>query len=134
MSAQLPPRTTRRFQSTLANVPGGSHGVLLGVSTADVVFVSDYLTGAIEAVSKTGGSVRPLVTAASAWVNDFAWVDDLYLYWTETAAPTTLERIPVAGGPIEVVPTQGQIQSLAFDACNVYIGSYGPTQVFVQAK
>ena len=120
--------------TTLANVPGGSYGVLLGVSTTDVVFVSDYATGAIEAVSKSGGSVRPLVTASAAWVNDWAWVDDLYLYWTEDAAPSKLKRIPVAGGPVQVVPTQGQIQSLAFDACNVYIGSLGPTQVFVQAR
>jgi hypothetical protein len=118
----------------LANVTGGTHGQLLGVSSTDVVFVSDYMTGSIEVVGKTGGAVRHLVTAASAWVNAFAWVDDLSLYWTESAGPTTLERILVAGGAVDVVPTQGQIQSLAFDACNVYIGSIGPTQVFVQPK
>ena len=120
--------------STLANVPGGTHGVLLGVSTTDVVFVSNYLTGAIETVSKAGGSVRHLASATSAWVNAFAWVEDPYLYFTESATPTTLERILVAGGTTEVVPTQGQIQSLAFDACSVYIGSIDPTQVFVQPK
>jgi hypothetical protein len=119
---------------TLATVPGGTHGLLLGVSSADVVFVSDYATAAIEAVSKAGGPVRHLVTAASAWVNAFAWVDDPYLYWSVDSAPTTLQRIPVAGGSTEVVPTQGQLQSLAFDACNVYIGSYGPAQVFVLPK
>ena len=121
-------------QSVLATVPGGSHGQLLGVSSADVVFVSDYATGAIDTVSKAGGPVKPLVTATAAWVNDFAWVDDPYLYWSESSAQSTLKRIPVAGGPVEVVPTQGQIQSLAFDACNVYIGSIGPTQVFVKPK
>jgi hypothetical protein len=120
--------------TTLANVPGGTHGVLLGVSSTDVVFVSDYVTGAIETVSKTGGTVTPLVTAKASWVNDFAWVDDPYLYWTENGTPTTLTRIPIAGGAAQVVPTQGQIQSLAFDACNLYIGTLGPTQVFVQAK
>jgi hypothetical protein len=118
--------------STLAKVPGGTHGQLLGVSSSDVVFVTDYATGAIETVSKTGGPVRALVTASAAWVNDFAWVDDLDLYWTENATPTTLKRIPVAGGPIDVVPTVGSIQSLAFDACNLYIGSYGPARVFVE--
>ena len=120
--------------TTLANVPGGTHGVLLGVSASDVVFVSDYATGAIEAVSKTGGAVRSLATASAAWVNAFAWVDDPYLYWTESAAPSTLRRIPVAGGTAEVIPTQGQLQSLAFDACNVYIGSLGPSQMVVQPK
>jgi hypothetical protein len=118
----------------LANVPGGTHGQLLGVSTTDVVFVSDYTTGAIEAVAKTGGAVRQLVTATSAWVNAFAWVDYLSLYWTESSAPTTLNRIPVAGGAVDVVPSQGQIQSLAFDPCNIYIGTIGPTQLFVQPK
>lgn len=120
--------------SVLAKVPGGTHGQLLGVSSSDVVFVTDYATGAIDAVSKTGGPVRPLVTAMSAWVNDFAWVDDSYLYWTENRDPTTLKRIPVAGGSVQVVPTKGQIQSLAFDACNIYIGSLGPTQVLVQPR
>ncbi len=120
--------------TVLANVSGGTHGQLLGVSTTSVVFVSDYATGVIEVVAKTGGAVRRLVTASSAWVNAFAWVDDLSLYWTESTAPTTLDRIPVAGGAVDVVPTQGQIQSLAFDACNLYIGSIGPTQVFVQPK
>jgi hypothetical protein len=118
----------------LAKVPGGTHGQLLGVSSSDVVFVTDYATGAIDTVSKGGGPVKPLVTATSAWVNDFAWVDDLDLYWTENRAPTTLKRIPVAGGSVEVVPTTGQIQSLAFDACNIYIGSLGPTQVLVRPK
>jgi hypothetical protein len=120
--------------SALAKVPGGTHGVLLGVSSTDVVFVSDYATGAIETVSKSGGPVKPLVKASSAWVNDFAWVDDLYLYWTEDRAPSTLNRIPVAGGAANVVPTQGQLQSLAFDACNLYIGTLGPAQVFVRPK
>jgi hypothetical protein len=120
--------------TTLVNVPGGTHGVLLGVSSADVVFVSDYMTGAIETVSKTGGTARPLVRAKASWVNAFAWVDDPYLYWTESVTPSTLSRIPVAGGPVEVVPTQGQLQSLAFDACNVYVGTLGPTQVVVQPK
>jgi hypothetical protein len=118
--------------STLATVPGGTHGQLLGVSSADAVFVTDYATGAIDAVSKAGGPVRPLVTASATWVNDFAWVDDLDLYWTENETPTTLKRIPVTGGPVEIVPTKGSIQSLAFDACNVYIGSYGPARVFVE--
>ena len=118
----------------LAKVPGGTHGQLLGVSSSDVVFVADYATGAIEAVSKTGGPVRPLVTATSAWVNAFAWVDDSYLYWTEDRDPTTLKRIPVAGGSVQVVPTKGQIQSLAFDACNMYIGSLGPSQVVAQPR
>ncbi len=120
--------------TTLANVPGGTHGVLLGVSATDVVFVSDYATGAIEAVSKAGGAARPLVMASAAWVNAFAWVDEPYLYWTESAAPNTLRRVPVAGGTPDVVPTQGQLQSLAFDACNLYIGSLGPTQVVIQPK
>jgi hypothetical protein len=115
--------------STLATVPGGNGGQLLGVSSADVVFVSDSSPGTIDAVSKAGGSARALVS--SSGVNDLAWVDGLYLYWTESATPTTLKRIPVSGGPIEVFPTQGNIQSLAFDACNVYIGSIAPTQVFV---
>ena len=118
----------------LAKVPGGTHGTLLGVSSSDVVFVTDYATAAIAAVSKTGGPVRPLVTAMSAWVNAFAWVDDSYLYWTEPRDPTTLKRIPVAGGSIQVVPTTGQIQSLAFDACNIYIGSLGPNQVVAQPR
>ncbi len=117
--------------TTLANVPGGTHGVLLGVSDTDVVFVTDYATGIIDAVSKTGGTPRLLVTAAAAWVNDFAWVDDTDLYWTEDRTPTTLSRVPVAGGTPAVVPTQGEIQSLAFDACNVYVGTYGPAQVLV---
>jgi hypothetical protein len=120
--------------SVLAKVPGGTHGQLLGVSSSDVVFVTDYATGTIDAVSKTGGPVRPLVTAMSAWVNDFAWVDDSDLYWTENRDPTTLKRIPVAGGSVQVVPTKGQIQSLAFDACNIYIGSLGPTRVLVQPR
>lgn len=120
--------------TTLVNVPGGTHGVLLGVSTTDVIFVSDYLTAPILAVSKTGGAARSLVTATSAWVNAFAWVDDLYLYWIEPTGPSTLQRVPVAGGPVEVVPTQGQVQSLAFDACNVYIGSQGLAQVVALPK
>jgi len=118
----------------LAKVPGGTHGQLLGVSSSDVVFVTDYATGAIETVSKTGGPVRPLVTAMSAWVNAFAWVDDADLYWTEDRDPTTLNRIPVAGGSVQVVPTKGEIQSVAFDACNIYIGSIGPSQVLVQPR
>jgi hypothetical protein len=120
--------------SALAKVPGGTHGQLVGVSSSDVVFVSDYATGAFQAVSKAGGPVRPLVKAATAWVNDYAWVDDANLYWSVDAAPTTLNRIAVAGGAAEVVPTMGQIQSLAFDACNVYIGTLGPAQVLVQPK
>lgn len=120
--------------SVLARVPGGTHGVLLGVSSADVVFVGDYATGAIDAVSKSGGPVRHLATAKSAWVNDSAWVDDAYLYWSEDADPTTLDRIALAGGSIKAVPTQGQIQSLVFDACNVYVGTIGPTQVLVLPK
>jgi hypothetical protein len=120
--------------TTIANVPGGTHGVLLGVSEADVVFVTDYATGTIDAVSKAGGTPRLLVTAAAAWVNDFAWVDDTDLYWTEDRTPTTLSRVPVAGGTPAVVPTQGEIQSLAFDACNVYVGTYGPAQVLVIPK
>jgi hypothetical protein len=121
-------------KATLANVPGGTHGVLLGVSTTDVVFVSDYASGAIHAVSKTGGPVRPLVTAAASWVNAFAWVDEVYLYWTESGSASTLKRIPVAGGAAEVVPTSGQIQSLAFDACNRYVGTLGPTQIFAHPR
>ena len=120
--------------TTLATVPGGTHGVLLGVSDADVVFVTDYAAGTIDAVSKTGGTPRLLVTAAAAWVNDFAWVDDTDLYWTEVATPTTLKRVPVAGGTPAVVPTQGEIQSLAFDACNIYVGTYGPAQVMVMPR
>ncbi len=119
---------------TIASVPGGTHGVLLGVSDADVVFVTDYATGTIDAVSRTGGTPRLLVTAAAAWVNAFAWVDDTDLYWTEDVTPTTLKRVPVAGGTPAVVPTQGKIQSLAFDACNVYVGSWGPTQVVVMPR
>jgi hypothetical protein len=118
----------------LTNVPGGTHGVLLGVSDADVVFVTDYATGTIDAVSKAGGSARSLVTASAAWVNDFAWVDDTSLYWTEDESPTTLKRVPVAGGTPTVVPSQGEIQSLAFDACNIYVGTYGPAQVFVMPR
>jgi len=120
--------------TTIASVPGGTHGVLLGVSDADVVFVTDYATGTIDAVSKTGGTPRLLVTAAAAWVNDFAWVDDTDLYWTEDRTPTTLSRVPVAGGTPAVVPTKGEIQSLAFDACNVCVGTYGPAQVLVMAR
>jgi hypothetical protein len=118
----------------LAKIPGGTHGQLLGVSSSDVVFVTDYASGVIEAVSKTGGPVRPLVTAMSAWVNAFAWVDDSDLYWTESQDPATLKRIPAAGGSVQVVPTTGQIQSLAFDTCNIYIGSLGPTQVVAQPR
>jgi hypothetical protein len=120
--------------STLATIQDGTHGQLLGVSTDDVVFIADYVAGAILAVSKAGGAVRPLVTPSAAWVNDFAWVGDPYLYWVESAAPSTLKRILVAGGAPEVVPTEGQIQSLAFDTCNIYVGSIGPTQVFVQPR
>jgi hypothetical protein len=112
----------------LAKVPGGTHGTLLGVSSSDVVFVTDYATAGIVAVSKTGGPVRPLVHAASAWVNAFAWVDDSYLYWMD-GNPSSLKRIPVAGGPDEVMLKDVQIQSLAFDACNVYLGTLGPTGV-----
>ncbi|MGH7294082.1 MAG: hypothetical protein ACRELB_04070, partial [Polyangiaceae bacterium] len=120
--------------SVVATVPGGKYGQLLGVSSAYIVFVSDYATGSIEIASKAGGPVTHLVTAAAAWVNDFAWVDDTYLYWVESAAQTMLKRIPVAGGPVEVVPTQGDVQSLAFDACNVTVGSTAPTRVFVLPK
>ncbi|HEY1692801.1 MAG TPA: hypothetical protein VGG39_11605 [Polyangiaceae bacterium] len=120
--------------SALAKVPGGTYGVLLGVTASDVVFVSDSATGTIEAVSKTGGGPRLLTTTTSSWANAFAWVDDPYLYWTESAAPTTLTRIPVAGGPSDVLPTQGEIQTLAFDACNVYVGSLGPSQVRARPK
>ncbi len=41
--------------TTLANVPGGTHGVLLGVSDADVVFVTDYATGTIDAGARRVG-------------------------------------------------------------------------------
>jgi hypothetical protein len=120
--------------SVVATVPGGTYGQLLGVSSASVVFVSDYATGTIMTASKTGGPAKLLVTAASSWVNDSAWVDGNYLYWVENADQTTLKRISVAGGPTEVVPTQGLVQSLAFDACNIYIGSTSPPQVFVRPK
>ena len=115
----------------LATVPGGTFGQLLGVSSDDVVFVSDYMSGAIDTVSKQGGAVTPLAKSAGAWVNASAWVDSHYLYWTEDSSPTKLTRVPVAGGSPDVVPTEGAIQSLAFDACNLYIGTYGPTQVLI---
>lgn len=118
----------------LAKVPGGTHGELLGISRGDVVFVSDYATGSIETVRKSGGPVRHLVNAASSWVNSYGWVDDATLYWTVDTAPRTLNRIPVAGGAADVVPTQGEIQSLAFDACNLYVGTIAPTQVFIRPK
>jgi hypothetical protein len=121
-------------QKTLVNVPGGTHGVLLGASTTDIVFVSDYLTATILAVGKAGGAARPLVTATSPWVNAFAWVDNIYLYWIEPSGPSVLKRIPVAGGSVDVVPTQGQVQALAFDACNVYVGSQGLSQVVALPK
>jgi len=121
-------------QQTLVNVPGGTHGVLLGVSTTDVVFVGDSATAPIFAVSKGGGTARLLMTATLPWLNAFAWVDDIYLYWVEPVGSSTLQRIPVAGGPVVVLPTQGQIQSMAFDACNVYIASQGPGRLFALPK
>jgi hypothetical protein len=120
--------------SVLATVPGGRGGVLLGVTNTDVVFVSDYATAGIEAVSKAGGAVRHVANAASSWVNAFAWVDSPYLYWVEPNTETPLKRISVTGRAAKIVPTQGDVQSLAFDACNVYVGSINPAQVFALPK
>lgn len=119
---------------TLANVPGGTHGALLGVSSNDVVFVPDYMTGVIDVVSKSGGAARALAKASASWVNAAAWVDETYLYWTENATQTILSRVAVAGGATEVVPTQGVIQTMAFDACNVYIATTNPVEVLVRPK
>jgi hypothetical protein len=120
--------------STLATVAGGKFGQLLGVSSDDVVFVSDYLTGSIETVSKKGGRVTHLVSATSAWVNDYAAVDDTYLYWVEDDAQSTLKRVLVTGGAPEIVPTKGDIQAVAFDACNAYIASTNLPEVSVRRK
>jgi hypothetical protein len=120
--------------STLATVPGGTYGELLGVSNDDVVFVSDYATGSIETVSKTGGAVTHLVTATAAWVNDYAVVDDPYLYWVEDDTQNTLTRVLVAGGTPEIVPTQGDVQAVAFDACNLYIALTNPAEVSIRRK
>jgi hypothetical protein len=76
---------------------------------------------AIEAVPKAGGAVQHVITADVL----FAWVDDEYFYWSETAHQGTLLRVQVSGGTPETVwdqPAPGSIESLAFDACNVYIG------------
>ncbi len=120
--------------STLATVPGGTYGELLGVSNDDVVFVSDYATGSIETVSKTGGAVTHLVSATSAWVNDYAIVDDAYLYWIENVTQNTLRRIRVTGGNSEIVPTQGDPQALAFDACNLYIAWTNQPEVSIRRE
>jgi hypothetical protein len=121
-------------RSTLATVPGGTYGQLLGVSNDDVVFVSDYATGAIETVPKAGGPVAHLVNAASAWVNDYAVVVEPYLYWVENVTQDTLRRILVTGGTPEIVPTQGDPQALAFDACNLYIAWTNPPEVAIRRR
>jgi hypothetical protein len=94
-------------------------GGLLGVSRDDVLFASDFSSGFIEAVSKAGGPVRELLTTGFA----YTWVDSDDLYWTESSDLGALKRMPVAGGPIEVVWAQPfPVLSVAFGACDLYIG------------
>ncbi len=107
--------------------PGG----LLGVSRNDVLFGGDFSTGVIEAVSKTGGPVRQLLTTGFA----HTWVDSDDLYWTEGGDPGALKRMPITGGQPEVVLSQAMpVLSVAFGACDLYIGLGTSGQVVARAK
>jgi hypothetical protein len=130
--------------SVLATVPWSeARGAVLGLSSTSVVFLSDAVTGStgmievsIEAVAKTGGSVRHVLTADVAG----AWVDDDKIYWTDQADYGRLQRTPIAGGAPEVVWDQQpsaqqagappQVARVAFDACNIYIGVSNASMTF----
>jgi hypothetical protein len=138
--------------SILATVPQTvPWAAVLGVSSDDVVFARDLTAGSvsveavssIEAVSKSGGPVRHVLTTQF----DRIWVDDGYVYWQPDAHPGTLNRVAIAGGAPEAFwvqePLPGEVVSVAFDACNVYIGLLSPeagdstslpAQVFARSK
>jgi hypothetical protein len=114
-----------------------ARGGLLGLSSKDVVFVREFATGSIgvsiEAVARTGGPVRQVLTTDVL----FAWVDDDHVYWSEQAHQGRLQRMPIAGGNAEIVwdqPAPGQVVSVAFDACNIYIGLINVGQVYAREK
>jgi hypothetical protein len=100
-----------------------THGksALLGASSTRLVFMSDFASGSIQAVGKQGGAVEQVL--ASPFV--VAAVDEEYLYWVDQASQGTLQRMPLGGGPAQVVwsgDSSYSVRTVAFDACNVYVG------------
>jgi hypothetical protein len=104
--------------ATAAATHGGS--ALLGASSTRLVFMSDFSSGSIQAVGKQGGAVEQVLS------NPFvvAAVDEEYLYWVDHSQ-ATLQRRPLGGGAAQVVwrgDSSTQVRTVAFDACNVYVG------------
>jgi hypothetical protein len=109
-----------------------ARGRIVGLTTDSVVFSSD---STIDAISKAGGLAYRVVTVPDPL---FAWADGDSVYWSNQAQQAGLMRKPLAGGQEELFwqepQPDGYMVSLAFDACNVYIGSMNDSHVYGRAK
>jgi hypothetical protein len=86
------------------------------------------------AMPKQGGEAQ-LVIAKPRFMR---WtVDDTHIYWVDSSQQSTLRRTPKQGGPTESLwtnPSDGHIQAVAVDACNVYWFAVNPQTLRYRAK
>jgi hypothetical protein len=130
--------------------PGNVNAQLLGLNDTALFYSPDGTT--IVRRDRTSGTEAMLVSGAAllpdVGAGHTGWADTTWLYYVTglAAAPQSLRRTPVAGGPSEVLwddPEHPPTGAVTTDACNVYwlaagapwsARSSGPTRLMVRTN